>query len=77
MKGIKWYESKEQPVVFYLHPKEIDPHTPSLPLSIKERIIHRAGIKKCYRKLNAILSEIETVSIWDYIVESTDNPTAL
>lgn len=73
MRGTRWYESKKQPVVFYLHPKEIDPHTPSLPLSLKEKIIHRAGIRGCYKKLGAILNDIETISIRDHLAETVDN----
>jgi polysaccharide deacetylase family protein (PEP-CTERM system associated) len=67
MRGVRWYASKGQPVVFYLHPKEIDRETPSLPLNMKEKIIHRAGIKRCYAKLEAILRGIETISIAETI----------
>lgn len=71
MRGTRWYESRGHPVVFYLHPKEIDPRTPSLPLSFKEKMIHRAGIRGCYRKLNSILGEIETISIRDHLAETS------
>lgn len=48
-----------KPVVFYLHPREIDPHQPRLELSMRDRWIHYYGIRGCEKKLVRILKKYE------------------
>ncbi len=56
----KYVNRKENmPVVFYLHPREIDPKQPKLKLSIKDYVIHYYGIGGCENKLVQILKSYE------------------
>ena len=66
-KGIKWFEKQNQPVVFYLHPKEIDPATPHLPVGFRDKLIHNLGVKSCESKLRRILGNLETISFAEYL----------
>lgn len=66
LKGIKWFEEQNQPVVFYLHPKEIDPNTPELPLKFLENKVHKYGAKKCMEKLRRIIEGIKSTSFTEY-----------
>lgn len=44
------------PVVFYLHPREIDVLQPVLDLPLQERLIHYYGVNTCSKKLCTVLS---------------------
>lgn len=57
---------EKQPVIFYLHPREIDPNQPRLDLKFKDSLIHYYGINNCYNKLEKILSEYEYTTIKDF-----------
>ena len=52
-------EKENQPVVFYLHPREIDPKQPKLKLRFVDSMIHYYGIKGCEKKLIQILKKYE------------------
>lgn len=52
-----------QKVVFYLHPREIDPYQPHLKLKLRDRLIHYYGINSCAGKLNKLLSKFPSSSI--------------
>lgn len=56
-KGIN--NKENQPVIFYLHPREIDPDQPRLKLKFMDRMIHYYGVKGCEKKLIQILSKYE------------------
>lgn len=51
------------PVIFYLHPREIDPGQPRLHLAKRDEIIHYFGIKRCREKMERLLSEFPCTSI--------------
>ncbi len=60
----KYINNQEnQPVIFYLHPREIDPSQPRLKLKAKDAFIHYYGIKGCEKKLIKVLkkNDFETV----------------
>lgn len=42
-------------VFVYLHPREIDPGAPKLPLPLVERMIHYYGVKGCEHKLHQVI----------------------
>ncbi len=44
------------PMMLYLHPREIDPDQPRLPLSAATKFIHYFGIKGCETKVRSILA---------------------
>ena len=56
-----------QPVVYYLHPREIDPQQPRLKLSRRDALIHYYGIKGCRRKLEKVLADFSCEAIRDYL----------
>ena len=54
---------KKQPVIFYLHPREIAPDQPKLDLSFKNHLIHYIGIRGCFKKLESTLRTFPTVTV--------------
>lgn len=64
--GIRTVNKEGQPVIVYLHPREIDPGQPRLTLSLKESLIHYFGIKGCEQKLIRILKMFKFTSIEEY-----------
>lgn len=62
-KGIKSINKKGQPVLIYLHPREIDPLAPKLELPFKENLVHYWGVNKVKGKLIAILKKFNFGSI--------------
>jgi polysaccharide deacetylase family protein (PEP-CTERM system associated) len=44
-----------QPAVFYIHPWELDPGQPRLPVGVVTRIRHYRGLGACDRRLEALL----------------------
>lgn len=69
--GIKFFANKVvkegQRVVYYLHPREIDPNQPRLSLSRKDALIHYIGIKGCQKKLVNVIKSSKFLTIEDYI----------
>jgi polysaccharide deacetylase family protein (PEP-CTERM system associated) len=45
-----------KPVILYVHPREIDPFQPRLPLPFIQSVVHYWGIKNCKRKLDTLMS---------------------
>lgn len=56
-------DKEKQPVIFYLHPREIDPEQPRLKLKAKDTFIHYWGISGCEKKLIGVLSVNEFVTL--------------
>lgn len=56
-----------QPVIFYIHPREIDINQPRLNLKFRDRMIHYYGINSCYGKLEKLSKENKFISIKDYL----------
>jgi len=59
-------KNEHNPVIFYLHPREIDKNQPKLKLSPTEHLIHYFGIKGCEKKLVKILRQYDLTSIQDF-----------
>lgn len=64
-----------QPVVFYLHPREIDPDHPRLKISRWRSFKSYVNISRTESKLRRLLSEFEFVSMEQYIRESRPTVT--
>lgn len=60
-----------RPVVFYIHPREIDPDHPHLPMSAKRRFQSYYGLKRCHTKLSDLLETFEFTTFEQYL---KDNP---
>ena len=58
------------PVVFYLHPREIDPQQPRLKLSKRDALIHYYGIGACRCKMEHMLRDFSCQSMEAYIRET-------
>lgn len=51
--------NEKLPVIFYLHPWEIDPEQPRVSTSLLSRFRHYNNLKKCYSRLNTLLDDFE------------------
>ncbi len=60
-----------RPVVFYIHPREIDPAQPRLPLSLRRRFSCYVNLRSTRAKLDAILREFRVTSFDRYIAHGT------
>lgn len=57
-------------VVFYLHPREIDPEQPRLELPLRDYFISYVNLKTTLKKLKGVLSLGQTISISRYLEEN-------
>lgn len=57
-------------VVFYLHPREIDPEQPRLKLPPRDYFISYLNLKTTIKKLHGVLSLGQTISISHYLEEN-------
>ncbi len=58
-------EKEHQPVIYYLHPRELDLSQPHLKLNFRDNMIHYYGIRGCEKKLVHILREFEFCTMKD------------
>lgn len=56
-----------RPVVYYIHPREIDPAHPRLPMSAVRRLKSYVNLSSTEIKLRQILSEFPLVTFHDYL----------
>ena len=61
---------ENRPVVFYVHPREIDPNHPRLSLSPKRAFKSYVNLKTTEPKLRCILDEFEVTTFARFIVEN-------
>jgi polysaccharide deacetylase family protein (PEP-CTERM system associated) len=52
-------EARQVPATFYIHPWELDPDQPRLPVSWKTRIRHYGGLHKTVGRIEKLLSHFE------------------
>jgi polysaccharide deacetylase family protein (PEP-CTERM system associated) len=57
--GLKQINQEGSPAMFYLHPWEIDPDQPRLPLGAKSRLRQYTNLRNMHTKLEALLSEFK------------------
>ncbi|MGH6903085.1 MAG: XrtA system polysaccharide deacetylase [Geminicoccaceae bacterium] len=58
------------PVMFYLHPRDIDPEQPRLPMSPLRRFRCYANLGTTYAKLESLLRTFPLVSVEEYLAPS-------
>lgn len=58
-----------RPVNFYIHPREIDPHHPRLPMGITRRFKSYVNLHSTEPKIRRLLSEFELTTFKDFIME--------
>lgn len=59
-----------RPVVFYIHPREIDPNHPRLPMSARRRFKSYVNLDTTEAKLRHILDEFDVTSFDRFIAEN-------
>ena len=65
-KGIQNYWNKNETPILYIHPKDIDPYTPKLPLNPIANFIHKGGCKKSFEKLIWLFNSCKCISINEF-----------
>ncbi|MDX9752904.1 MAG: polysaccharide deacetylase family protein [bacterium] len=60
------YQAEGYPPVIYLHPWELVPDHPPIPLPFKQRFMHYAGIRSMESKLAKLLQSNHTLTLGDY-----------
>lgn len=60
---------ESRPVIFYIHPREIDPEHPRLPMNWKRSFKSYVNLKSTLPKINQILTEFQVTSFERFISE--------
>jgi polysaccharide deacetylase family protein (PEP-CTERM system associated) len=58
------------PVIFYVHPRDIDPEQPRLPMSALRRFKCYVNLGSTYSKLESLLRTFSFVSVEEYLADS-------
>jgi polysaccharide deacetylase family protein (PEP-CTERM system associated) len=67
-RGIRRVNQRErQPVMFYLHPWELDPDQPRPPMALRHRIRHYAGLQQEAGKLSRLLGQFRFGTVRDFL----------
>jgi hypothetical protein len=61
----------ERPIVFYVHPREIDPEQPRLPLSLRRRFTCYVNLSTTRPKIKRILRDFQITSFEHYLSTRT------
>lgn len=56
-----------RPVIFYIHPREIDPEHPRLAMNVKRKFKSYCRLKSVPKKLNKLLNEFSFITFQEYI----------
>jgi polysaccharide deacetylase family protein (PEP-CTERM system associated) len=59
-----------RPVIFYVHPREIDPDHPRLPMGMSRRFKTYVNLRTTERKIRNILTEFPVTTFRDYIADN-------
>ena len=60
-----------RPVIFYVHPREIDPDHPRLPMGVKRRFKTYVNLRTMEGKIRNILSDFPVTTFNDYMNENS------
>ena len=70
--------ARTEPATFYIHPWEIDPRQPRLPVSVLNRIRHYRGLESTLDRIDTLLEEFTFATIASYLpVLEEHDPTLL
>jgi len=67
--GLKVLKEK-RPIIFYIHPREIDPKQPRLPMNIHRRFNSYVNLNSTKSKIMKILDDFELTTFADFIKEN-------
>ncbi len=59
-----------RPVIFYVHPREIDPDHPRLPMGLARKFKTYVNLRTTERKVRKILADFGTTTFSDYLREN-------
>lgn len=62
------------PVVFYVHPREIDPHQPRLPMKVARQFKCYVNLKTTETKINRILDDFSVTSFQRFLICHLSKP---
>lgn len=71
--GIKKLHKAGQPLIVYIHPREIDPEHPRLPLSLKRRFKCYVNLKSTMGKLEWLCKNYKFVTMRELVAEFNNN----
>lgn len=66
-----------RPVIFYVHPREIDPDQPRLPLSLRRRFTCYVNLRSTRRKIEQILRDFRVMSFDKYMAASSSGARSI
>jgi polysaccharide deacetylase family protein (PEP-CTERM system associated) len=76
-RGIRHVNTREgKPVIFYLHPWEIDPHQPRLHGSVLSRLRHYRNLATTETRLRKLVSEFQFGPLFSLLTESNAGSVA-
>jgi hypothetical protein len=58
-----------RPVIFYVHPREIDPHHPRLPMPALRRFKSYVGLRTTEPKVRRILDDFPVATFGEYLAQ--------
>jgi hypothetical protein len=67
--ALRQCEARRVPGMFYLHPWEVDPDQPPLPVSLTARLRHYTGLHRTVPRLRRLLAEFRFTTIVDGLRE--------
>lgn len=67
--------SENRPVVFYIHPREINPHHPRLPMPLKRRFKTYVNLKTTEPKIRNIMRDFDVTTFRQFMAESPNPPS--
>jgi polysaccharide deacetylase family protein (PEP-CTERM system associated) len=69
-RAFRQVEERGEPGMFYIHPWEIDPDQPRLPVGWLTRIRHYRGLERTMARLEQLLTEFRFTSVSRWLAES-------
>jgi hypothetical protein len=71
-RAVRQVLAEDRPVVFYIHPREIDPSHPRVPMPLLRRFKSYVNLRTTETKLSRILAEFPVTTFRDFIAEASD-----
>jgi polysaccharide deacetylase family protein (PEP-CTERM system associated) len=65
--AFRQFEKENRPLVFYLHPWEVDPEQPRIAAPLKSRLRHYTNLGKTQKRLERLLGRHEFQTFSDYV----------
>jgi hypothetical protein len=66
-RGVRQANANGKPAVLYLHPWEVDPDQPRMPVGLKTRLRHYTGLKRVMGRLRRLLGQYRWGTISDSV----------